>query len=37
MGIALVGGKDKPNNLKGIKHGYFDNEDCYNLLKKKLP
>lgn len=37
MGVALDGGKDMVNNLKGLKHGYIDNKDCYNLLKKKLP
>lgn len=37
MGIALDGGKDMVNNLKGLKHGYIDNKNCYNLLKKKLP
>lgn len=37
MGIALDGGKDMLNNLKGLKYGYIDNKDCYNLLKKKLP
>lgn len=37
MGIALDGGKDMLNNLKGLKHGYIDNKGCYNILKKKLP
>lgn len=37
IGVALDGGKDIVNNIKGLKHGFIDKKPCINLLKKKIP